>query len=62
MSIILSVFFVKAYQSIGNINLVLGLVIKILEQIKKPPMLLLKPHYLQFDGVRRELTILLKAL
>ena len=46
----------------GNINLVLGLVIKILKQIKEPPMLLLKPHYLQFDGVRRELTILLKAL
>jgi len=25
-------------------------------------MLLLKPHYLQFDYVRRELTILLKTL
>jgi len=46
----------------GNINLVLGLVIEILEWIKKPPTLLLKPHYLQFDGVRRELTVLLKAL
>jgi len=62
MSIILSVFFVKAYQNMGNINLALGLVIEILEQIEKLPILLLKPHYLQFDGVRRELTVLLKAL
>jgi hypothetical protein len=61
MSIILSVFFVKAYQNLGNINLVLGLVIKI-ERIEKPPTSPLKPHYLQFDGVRRKLTILLKAL
>jgi hypothetical protein len=46
----------------GNISLALGLVIKILAQIKKPPTSPLKPHYLQFDGVRRELTVLLKAL
>ena len=39
----------------------MGLVIKI-KRIKKPPILLLKPHYLQFDGVKRELTVLLKAL
>jgi len=61
VSTILSIFFVKAHQNTGNINLVLGLVIKI-KRIKKPPTSLLKPHYLQFDGVRRELTILLKAL
>ena len=61
MSMILSVFFIKAYQNIGNINLVLGLVIKI-KQIKKLLTLLLKPYYLQFDGIGRELTILLKAL
>ena len=61
MSMILSVFFIKAHQNIGNINLVLGLVIKI-KQIEKLPTLLLKPHCLQFDGVRRELTVLLKAL
>jgi len=42
---ILSVFFVKAYQNLGNINLVLGLVIKI-EWIKKLPMSPLKPYYL----------------
>jgi len=30
----------------GNINLVLGLVIEILEQIKEPPILPLKPYYL----------------
>ena len=46
----------------GNINLALDLVIKILKQIKKPLILLLKPHYLQFNYIRRELTILLKAL
>jgi hypothetical protein len=61
MSTILSVFFVKAHQNLGNINLVLGLVIKI-ERIKKPPTSPLKPHYLQFDGVRHELTVLSKAL
>ena len=46
----------------GNINLVLGPVIEILEWIKKPFMLLLKPHYLQFDGVKYELITVLKAL
>ena len=46
----------------GNINLVLGLVIKILEQIKRPPTSPLKPYYLQFNYIKRELTILLKAL
>ena len=34
MSKILGVFFNRAYQSMGNINLVLDLVIKILEQIE----------------------------
>ena len=61
MSTILSVFFVEAHQNTGNINLVLGLVIKI-KRIEELPTSLLKPHYLQFDGIRRELTILLKAL
>ena len=41
--------------------MVLGLVIKI-ERIEKLLISPLKPHYLQFDGVRRELTVLLKAL
>src|ERR1700722_825525 len=62
MSTILSVFFVKAHQNLGNINLALGLVIKILERIEKLPTSPRKPHYLQFDSVRRELTVLLKAL
>ena len=39
----------------------MALVIKI-KQFKKQFILLLKPHYLQFNGVRRELTVLLKAL
>ena len=46
----------------GNISLVLGLVIKILKQIKKLFILPLKPHYLQFNSIECELTILLKAL
>ena len=62
MSTILSVFFVKAHQNMGNINLVLGLAIKILEQIEKPPTSPPKPHYPQFDSVRRGLTVLSKAL
>ena len=44
----------------GNINPVLGLVIEILEQIKKPTSPL-KPHYLQFNGVKCKLTAILKA-
>lgn len=45
-----------------NINLVLDPLIKILEQIEKPPTSLSKPHYLRFDGVKRELTAVSKAL
>ena len=44
----------------GNINLVLDLVIEISEQIKVLPMLLLKPHYLQFNSVKCELIAILK--
>jgi hypothetical protein len=62
MSKILSAFFVRAYKNMGNINLVLGPVIKILEQIEKPPTSLSKPYYLRFDGVKRELTAVSKAL
>jgi len=46
----------------GNINLVLGLVIEILEQIERLPTSLPKPYYLRFDGVKRELIAVLKAL
>ena len=35
---------------------------KILGQIEKPPTSLSKPHYLRFDGVKRELTAVSNAL
>ena len=40
----------------------LGPVIEILEQIKRLPTLLLKPYYLRFNGIKRKLIAVLKAL